>query len=106
MGDTVDSLDDIEQKDIDIKMESINVLWRELRNAVQKRISLATSFIQFLHLADHLSEKFRNVETMLKSTPEDAKLNQLNIYWDQIKPIYSQLKKEGNQFLANATKVK
>lgn len=72
---------------------------------MQRRIELGTQFNRFLEQADKLDDQFKQVETILKSAPEETKLQQFNNHWAQIKPAYAQLKVDGNRFLSEAGKV-
>lgn len=103
--DTHSNLPELDRNDIDNKVESLNTQWHELKNAIERRIDLAEQFLQFLQQSERLSDRFKNVETLLTSTPDDSKLAQFKIHWEQIRPVYAELKKDGNQFITDAIKV-
>lgn len=99
------SLPEIDRIDIDTKVEALRTQFMEMKNAIQRRIELATNYVRVLQLAEKLSDRFKHVEAMLSSTPDDAKLTQFKIHWDQIKPAYAELKRDAAHFLTDATKV-
>lgn len=103
--DTHGNLPELDRNDIDNKVESLNTQWHELKNAIERRIDLAELFVRFLQQSERLSKLFQNIETLLQSTPDDNKLAQFKIHWEQIKPAYAELKKDGNQFITDAIKV-
>lgn len=79
--------------------------WTQLRKIVEDRVDLVTIFLQFLQLAESLSNMFDYIEKMLLETPESEKLAQLDAVWSKVKPAYEQLKAEGARFLAETSKV-
>lgn len=103
--DTHSNLPELDRNDIDNKVESLNTQWHELKNAIERRIDLAEQFLQFLQQSERLSDRFKNIESLLCSTPDDNKLAQFKIHWEQIRPVYAELKKDGNQFITDAIKV-
>lgn len=94
---------EIDRIDIDTKVEAAKTQCLEVKNAIKRRFELAANFLQILQQAEALSNNFIHVEIMLSNSPDD--LAQFKIHWDQIKPAYTELKKDGNHFLADATKV-
>lgn len=86
-------------------MDAIHTHWIELKNIVESRVDLATILIQFLKLADSLSNMFNYLEGVLNTVPEEDKLNQLNTIWGKVQPAYAQLKSEGERFIDEASKV-
>lgn len=98
-------MDDTERNDIDNKVKDIHDIWNELKTIVENRVDLSTNYINFLQLAEKLTDMFNHIEDVLKTTPEDSKLNQLDMLWNQLIPVYTQLKDEGRQFKENVQKV-
>ncbi len=72
---------------------------------MENRVDLVTILIQFLKLADSLSNMFNYLENVLKSVPEEEKMNQLNSIWSKVQPAYAQLKSEGERFIDETSKV-
>lgn len=106
MTDILSEIEDAERKDIDNKVDSIHSHWTELKNIVETRVDLVTTFLQFLQLADSLSNLFEHVERVLREVPEQEKLRQLDAVWSKIKPAYEQLKSEGARFVDETSKVR
>lgn len=98
-------MDDTERHDVDNKVQSIHENWNELKTIVENRVDLSTIYVKFLQVADKLTDMFTHVEEVLKTTPEDSKLNQLDSLWNKLIPVYSQLKDEGTQFKESVRKV-
>lgn len=65
-----------------------------------------TVFLQFLQLAESLSNMFDYIEKMLSESPESEKLAKLDAVWLKVKPAYEQLKVEGARFLSETAKVR
>lgn len=105
MTEILSEIEDAERKDIDHKVDSIHSHWTELKNIVETRVDLVTTFLQFLQLADSLSNLFDHVEKVLREVPEQDKLRQLDAVWSKIKPAYEQLKSEGARFVDETSKV-
>lgn len=101
----LNEVEDAQRKDIDHKVESIHTHWTELKNIVESRVDLVTVFIQFLQLADSLSNMFDYIEQVLQNAPEEEKLKQLDMVWGKVKPAYEQLKSEGARFMDETSKV-
>lgn len=66
---------------------------------------MVTVFVQFLQLAESLSNMFDYIEKMLRESPEQDRLSQLDVVWTKVKPAYEQLKSEGARFLDESSKV-
>lgn len=102
----LNEVEDAERKDIDSKVDSIHSHWTELKNIVENRVDLVTTYMQFLQLADSLSNMFEYVEKVLRDAPEKEKLQQLDALWsNKIKPAYDQLKSEGARFMDETSRV-
>lgn len=91
--------------DIDRKVDALHSHWTQLRTIVEDRVDLVTVFLQFLQLAESLSNMFDYIEKMLRESPESDKLAQLDAVWLKVKPAYEQLKSEGARFLNETAKV-
>lgn len=91
--------------DIDRKVDALHSHWTQLRTIVEDRVDLVTVFLQFLQLAESLSNMFDYIEKMLRESPESEKLAQLDAVWLKVKPAYEQLKSEGARFLNETAKV-
>lgn len=91
--------------DIDRKVDALHSHWTQLRTIVEDRVDLVTVFLQFLQLAESLSNMFDYIEKMLQQAPESEKLVQLDAVWLKVKPAYEQLKIEGARFLSDTSKV-
>lgn len=101
----LNEVEDAERKDIDSKVDSIHSHWTELKNIVENRVDLVTTYMQFLQLADSLSNMFEYVEKILRDAPEKEKLQQLDAVWSKIRPAYDQLKSEGARFMDETSRV-
>lgn len=101
----LEQLDDHQRKDMDEKVEALHQNWNDTKNVVENRVDLSSSFLQFLQLAGRLSEMFDCVEEVLRNSPEESKLAQLDGLWEKIKPAYGQLKDDGQKFIVDAPKV-
>lgn len=99
------NVSEIDRIEIDAKVEWLKTQFVEVKNAINRRIELVIHFLRILQQSDRLSDRFKQVEAMLNQTPDDAKLAQFKNHWEQIKPAYAELKKDGQHFLMDATKV-
>lgn len=95
-----------QRHDIDQKVEALHDHWTQLKNLIIGRVDLVTVFVQFLQLADSLSNMFDYIEKMLSESPEQDRLAQLDDVWTKVKPAYEQLKSEGARFLDGTSKVR
>lgn len=101
----LDQLDNTERNDVDSKVQTIHENWNELKTIIENRVDLSTIYVRFLQLADKLTDMFTHVEEVLRTTPEDFKLTQLDLLWNKLIPVYTQLKSEGKQFKEIVQKV-
>lgn len=101
----LNEIEDDQRKDIDQKVDAIHNHWIELKNIVENRVDLVRILIQFLKLAESLSNMFNYLENVLKNVPEEEKMNQLNNIWSKVQPAYAQLKSEGERFIDETSKV-
>lgn len=101
----LNEIEDDQRKDIDQKVDAIHTHWIELKNIVENRVDLVSILIQFLKLAESLSNMFNYLENVLKTVPEEEKMNQLNNIWSKVQPAYAQLKSEGERFIDETSKV-
>lgn len=95
----LESLDEVERKDVDHKVQSLHDTWNELKTIVENRVDAATNYLKFLQSAEKLTDMFAQVEGILRSTPDESKMSILDDAWSKIKPAYGQLKEDGNGFL-------
>lgn len=95
-----------QRHDIDQKVEALHSHWTQLKNLIEGRVDLVTVFVQFLQLAESLSNMFDYIEKMLHESPEQDRLAQLDAVWTKVKPAYEQLKSEGARFLDETSKVR
>lgn len=95
----LESLDDAERNDVNHKVQSLHDTWNELKSIVENRVDAATNYINFLQLAEKLTDMFAHVQEILQTTPEESKSAILDDAWSKIKPTYGQLKEDGNNFL-------
>lgn len=105
---TKNILTEVEEKDrqdVDQKVQTLHDTWTELRFVVENRVDLASNYLKFLHLAEQLAQMFASLETSLRSTPDELKLQHLGSSWSELKSAYSQLKAEGNSFIESISKV-
>lgn len=98
-------IDSDQRRDIDQKVEALHGHWTQLKVLIEGRVDLVTVFVQFLQLADSLSNMFDYIEQMLRECPERERLAQLDAVWTKVKPAYEQLKSEGQRFVDEAAKV-
>lgn len=98
-------LEDNQRIDIDKKVEALHQHWTELKKFVENRVDLVTLYIDFHIEAENLIEMFDFAENMLKTTPEEERLKQFEHAWNKIKPLYGELKTNGNRFLNESAKV-
>lgn len=103
--DILSELETDQRVDIDRKVDALHSHWTQLRTLVEDRVDLVTVFLQFLQLAESLSNMFDYIEKMLSETPESNKLAQLDAVWMKVKPAYEQLKSEGARFNSETAKV-
>lgn len=94
-----------QRHDIDLKVEALHSHWTQLKDLIEGRVDLVTVYVQFLQLAESLSNMFDYIERMLRESPEQDRLAQLDAVWTKVKPAYEQLKSEGARFLDETSKV-
>ena len=101
----LNELENEQRLDIDNKVDSLHSHWTEVKDIVENRLDLATLFLNFLKLADSISNMFDYFEKSLNEMPQDEQLKQLDSAWGKIKSAFHQLKLDGTQFIDETRKV-
>lgn len=105
MTTVLENLDESQRRDVDTKVETLHKHWTQVKNIVQARTDLATIYIQFLDESESLAKAFDEVELILKTSPNEDNLKQIEKAWSVIKPSYGEIKKTGGRIIEELSKV-
>lgn len=102
----MENLQELQRKDVDMKVESLHKHWTQLKNIAKTRTDLATLYIQFLDESESLEKVFNEVELILKTAATEENLKQIEKAWGVIKPSFGEIKRTGGRVIEDLEKVR
>ncbi|XP_066595731.1 uncharacterized protein [Prorops nasuta] len=100
-------LDESQKSDIDANIMELQNSWKKCKNLVAVRIKLGASYAEFHESAENLDKEIDLIQKELKDVTllSENHVQQLELKWKTLQPLYTKLTKYGKKFLDEASMV-
>ncbi|XP_072152903.1 coiled-coil domain-containing protein 141 isoform X3 [Bemisia tabaci] len=98
--DFLDRLNSEQKLDVTTKIEELHKLWVQLKNVLERRVSLLSAFIRIYSKIQTVLSEFDSLESDIKvdGTMDDANFRTLREYWATTEAHFQELRQEETNF--------